>query len=586
MFNDKYISSSYYLLDNIFDYFKHYYDIDINMNILNVLVNNHLLTVIYENNIRYVFESDLKVVLPILLCNKDNDLIDWQYFWRNLPLNIKLNANTELININLDAQIDQTFYSAIKNLFNKSYSICDDKLIPTKIIPYFLPTKICTSSDSVFHFISDQLSRYQIIQSSNSNQFASSAYYMGSKRLLRGFLAEAISSVLPKGGVVLDLMCGSGAASGAFSKIWKTYASDAQQFCQKLAIIQGGGFSVRDANRVIEDVLPLARNHFTQLSEKVIHFLNIEDNIFHSDINQDAIIEYIDFMKNFPTYPDGKQYYGWDPIAEINQRKLDPLMRPYCLFTAYFANQYFGLRQCIEIDSLRFAIGNIDDKKAQDWAFGALIASLSARGTTYGGHFAQPKKIDYDNIYSFLEIRSQSVIYEFCVRLLALSEESEQSSYEIEIIPGPWLNSLSAFEQLNSGAPVVVYLDAPYTREEYSRYYHVLETLISYSYPSCRGIGKIPDKRRGERFDSEFFTRNKFNFTKKLSQVIFEILNRGWVCAWSYAEPGGVSIIDVVNKVNESIHCNICTYSTPHQHKSQGGRKSKNVTEYLILFIP
>lgn len=78
----------------------------------------------------------------------------------------------------------------------------------------------------------------------------------------------------------------------------------------------------------------------------------------------------------------------------------------------------------------------------------------------------------------------------------------------IRTIDGPWkqaLERMKPFVSLNS----LVYLDAPYKRNEYSRYYHVLETMVKYDYPSSENKGHISSKSKGERFATEFFTKKQ-----------------------------------------------------------------------------
>lgn len=45
-----------------------------------------------------------------------------------------------------------------------------------------------------------------------------------------------------------------------------------------------------------------------------------------------------------------------------------------------------------------------------------------------------------------------------------------------------------------------VYADPPYTKDQYSRYYHVYETMYQYDYPSAEGMGRA----RSDRFASPF----------------------------------------------------------------------------------
>lgn len=214
---------------------------------------------------------------------------------------------------------------------------------------------------------------------------------------------------------------------------------------------------------------------------------------------------------------------------------------------------------------------------------------MSALGTTYGGHFAQPPVRNYNditlrNLSSIIDKRSPSIIHEFAVRLLNLSEQSQNSDRQIEIVPGPWSNALSILDDELGNEPVLVYLDAPYTREEYSRFYHVLETLVSYTYPSCTGIGLTP--KPGERFKSEFFTKVETQIADALVSVITNILQRGWICAWSYSDSSAANIYQVISSVCRKMTFDIKSYSAPFVHKSQGGAKPKKVTEYLIIFSP
>ena len=51
----------------------------------------------------------------------------------------------------------------------------------------------------------------------------------------------------------------------------------------------------------------------------------------------------------------------------------------------------------------------------------------------------------------------------------------------------------------------VVYADPPYSKEHYSRYYHVLETLERYDYPEATGVGRY----RPDRFRTPFSVKTE-----------------------------------------------------------------------------
>lgn len=557
---------------------------------IKVLIEAGLLPTFRSDTERLMLRYDLISMLPVLRskCNFNDAQFPSSRLFAERSLNIGLDQHTRIELLPKSTQVEPAFYSAMRNLISTGFSPrFDEHALPVDM-PYFSTARILTKSEEVMELVGEQQKRANMIQSSKSSQFANSAYYMGSKRSLGAFLVEALLSIAPRSLTVVDLMCGSGAASGAFSKVWRTIASDAQEFCRILALVQGGGFSTQQAQKLLASLMPIARENACKLRTQLYEFLDTEDAIFHSDISAALLKHYQEFVESLPTYPDGEPSLGWDPVSEVERRKKQPTLAPYCLFTSYFSNVYFGLRQCIEIDSLRFAIDQIEVHNERLWALGALVATVSALGTTYAGHFAQPVRLSAGNFPDILEKRAYSIMHEFSIRLLNLAEEAERSPNQIDIIPGPWPDALAALDALfpRNGQPIAVYVDAPYKRDEYSRYYHVLETAVLYSYPSCIGSGKIPSKSTGERFRSGFFTRSETELIQILVNLFGEILERGWMCAWSYAESGNASIVTVVEEVFQATGCEVRSYSTPYQHKAQSGRSARNTTEYLVLFIP
>ena len=312
-----------------------------------------------------------------------------------------------------------------------------------------------------------------------------------------------------------------------------------------------------------------------------------EDQLFHGNLDEGAVQRYREFIERWPTYPGGRSTASWNPAAEVAKRQREARVRPYCLFAAYYANVYFGLRQTVEIDGLRYAIQGLPRREDRAWALGALIASVSALGNTFGGHFAQPvrREVNLKSMGSLVEQRAASITHEFCARYLSLASESEATTHPVRTVQGPWQGALDSVQQIiTAGQEITVYVDAPYTREEYSRYYHPLETLVSYQYPDSVGIGRVPSKTRGRRFQSEFFTRNSDRLIKALSSVISSVLERGWTCAWSYSDHGDVSIPLVVQEVQRRTSCTVRSYAAPYRHNALGARRAKLVTEHLVIY--
>ncbi|HUT70715.1 MAG TPA: hypothetical protein VMW89_08550 [Desulfatiglandales bacterium] len=556
---------------------------------LKYIISLGLLPVYKSDKKNLILKTDLVSLFDLLILpdKKEGTRLRYERLFEQDSLRISSCTVIDLVH-EASATVP-TLFSASRNLISAHKFLETDANKDESTILYFSGSRLTTLSKKVLQFAEAQLARERKVDMSATSQFAQSAHYMGSKRTLCGFLVEAISSVLPETGVVIDLMCGSGVASGAFSKTWRTFASDAQEFCRTLAVVHGGGFDRLAGQKLVSKILPVAKEHFNSLQRIVADAIETEDNLFCRDTDESLLHDYKDFLRAFPTLPNEMITKRWNPQAEVRRRKENRLYHPYCLFTAYFSNVYFGVRQCVEIDSVRFSIDQLRDNNEKNWAMGALLATVSALGTTYGGHFAQPlirdcEDISLGNLSTVIHKRSSSITHEFIVRLLNLAEESQKSSRRIEVVPGPWENALSILGETLRGELVVVYLDAPYKREEYSRYYHVLETLVSYAYPSCTGIGLTP--KPGDRFRSEFFTKVERQVTRTLVSIITKILERGWICAWSYSDSGVANICDVIKSVHQKITCDVRSYSAPSVHKSQGGAKPKRVTEYLMILSP
>jgi adenine-specific DNA methylase len=431
----------------------------------------------------------------------------------------------------------------------------------------------------------------------SQTDFANSASYMGSKRAILPFLMQMFDLWLPKDTIFIDLMCGSGSVSGASARQRTTIASDAQEFCVNLAGVQSGGFSSDRAVEVLEYLQEPMTVNMSWLRDHLSDLLEAEQDLFQSaslDLLNVAT-KYSEFIANLPTYPMENCHGNWHPAREVATRRSAPAFsRPSCLFTAYYADLYFGVQQAIELDSVRHAIAELPDPVDRRWALGALVVAASRIATGYGGHFAQPRAtpaqlLDAKFFSEVVSLRSRSLLQEFEKRLLILARESDSTKHVTQLVDGPWQSAISEIADQVDPKNVTVYVDAPYRREEYSRYYHLLETLVRYDYPHVTSKGRVRDKSAGYRVRSEFFTRNRPRMTQALASVLEKILWQGWNCAWSYADNADASVGDVLASL-ASPPRRIRTASADHAHRLQGDHERpeglKGVRELLIFLEP
>lgn len=504
------------------------------------------------------------------------------------------NLFTQFIKLSEHTAVYLPDSSTIKPLpaFVRNLFYCSDFIDSTLPLDSFatrfelMDTIVITYEPHVKQYMEQVMQRKRELDRIRKQNFVNTASYMGNKKKIAGFIMESMFPYISEDSVFVDLMCGSGAMSQAFAQLAPTYASDAQEFCQLLAKVQGHGFHKLWAQQVLERIAPYYNQHIHVLKELYQKQLEEEEKLYLQDWSnrENVFSKYNEFVTRFQLYS------STSPISPelttlISEYRENPKKFPYCLFTLYFSNVFFGLLQCIQLDSLRYAVDQLNGEE-KTWALGILIVTAYQISSGHAGHFAQPRRISPQNILNTLSQRQKSAYHEFSKRFLCLAEESEKSKHEVKLIPGPWQNAL-AFADKHIGRRAVIYLDAPYKRDEYSRYYHVLETLVKYDYPSSELKGRIRSKKEGERFSTEFFTKTSSKVDEIFVKIITQTLMAGMTCVWSYSDNGVASVVNVIDKVREIVPCKIHLYGIPYQHQSQRRESHKlSVTEYCIVLSP
>ncbi len=555
--------------------------------LLRKLIDKSLVVTIKKKDEIYVYQDEIDICKEILHLNYNlskEDYMDVGYNESFLVELIKIERDTFFCYSMQESQkAAPVFIRNIIYMFKDKYKECD------RMEYNILGITIVTYNKFVAEYIENAMYRkYRLDQIKLSN-FTNSSAYMGSKKSLAGFVIESLWPHVEDDSIILDIMCGSGAISNALAQISDVYASDAQSFCRLLAKIQGAGFNEKTAFEKLNELYTHYANNFRSLRDECKNQLEYEKEVFRMDMNNPDLVfeKYKEYIENVGLYSSTESTSN-EIMEKIQIRKINNKLFPYCLFTYYFSNVYFGLEQCMQIDSIRYAVDTIQDEEVKDWMLGVLVVTVSAIASNHAGHFAQPKRVDEKSILEVIEKRKKSAWLEFSKRLLAVAAESERYSYNINIIDGPWKDALKQVANLHS-SNLIVYLDAPYKRDEYSRYYHVLETVVLYDYPASERKGRLRSKLNGERFRTEFFSKNTHVVEDNLKNSIVTILQTSKACIWSYSDNGAAFIPNVVKLVLEEVTCKIYFYSIPHKHNSQR-KKEKEVSslavmEYCIVFV-
>lgn len=341
-----------------------------------------------------------------------------------------------------------------------------------------------------------------------SNNIIHTIRYMGIKSKLLDRIIPAIKKVTPENGIVCDIMGGSNTVGYALKPYFKIITNDVQNYSYIIS------------KAIIE-------NQTTIISNK----LALKDL-------------YENFLKN------EKQ-------------------KSYSFFYDNYSDTYFSPEQCLEIDSIRYAIDQLNDDNKKNLYLSALMGAMCIAQST-PGHFAQFMPKDHKRIISLRKI---------CVWQTFLKKCDDYSNivftkFENRAFCSDF-NNLINQDLINYVD--TIYLDSPYSGEQYSRFYHILETITRYDNPSL----SFKAKYRDDRFMSKFCYKSK---VATEFETIFKYCNKNKInIVISYSNKGVLPInnlIEIVKIYFKKVNVEEITYS----HSTQG-KGNKQLLEYIITGI-
>lgn len=408
------------------------------------------------------------------------------------------------------------------------------------------------------------------------NLIANSIPYMGTKRDIAPKVADVICAA--QDGIVLDAfsgMCAIGQSVGTRRPVWN---NDIQTFPSHVAgALFTSEHSAPSHEKVIGAISGFYKENKDELTTRFSKRLEEENKcIATNDIS--IVAEY---------YKSAEHIGNSQTLSDIRQQlSRQPQLFPYCLFTITFSDGYYGFAQSVEIDSIRYAIAQCEINKLllpdeARWLLIALCHTVSKVATTTG-HFAQHLNVNENNMKGYLAKRRRSV---WSVWLDCLSELKPIGTHKWRTKNKVFnMDSLSLLQRLSMAErkPSIVYADPPYTNDQYSRYYHIWETLVKYDYPKALGKGRY----REDRFVSPFSTRTSVKWA--FGELISRTRALGADLILSYPSEGllqktGTDLFALLREY----YCQIdLAHKCNHQHSTMGASKgvAKNGVVELVYW--
>lgn len=399
--------------------------------------------------------------------------------------------------------------------------------------------------------------------------------YMGTKRQLAQHVRRLAEFASPHGSLT-DLFSGMGSVAAEHAGRRHVVTNDALAFTGVLARARFAGKDRKlTTAEAIARLRPLVREQRKYLMSTFRHELAVEAKVLEG-----SAAELAAHMRAF-------HHAGCDETSRrraINARFRTgaPAFKMACL---YYAGGYFSLRQAIDIDAIRFAIESARGVRIYaDWLLAAWLSACS-RVINAPGHTAQYLKPN-SNVIA-LRIKAfwrRSIWDEFKDALTELEQvgpENWRAGNRVVIS-----DALDLIRGRRLAGTGVVYADPPYTKDQYSRFYHVFEALHRYDYPMISGEGRAVSAE--QRFSTGFcqVTQVEASFI-----ALFEdVATLGVPLVLSYPSDG---LLGAAGSSVEAIAKHRMTITRheqiTHSHSTMGassGVKSKPTTENIYVCHP
>ena len=310
-------------------------------------------------------------------------------------------------------------------------------------------------------------------------------HYLGSKLRIVNQICELLDRLDPSYGPVCDLFAGSGTVSKALSLKRDVIAVDIQEYSRVLcsAVLNPAECDLDSIENFIWEIS--SSDHFKILSRALEPLTNFEEKCLSMASTGD-LEPLCDLLENGSLIAfERSAYHAINSLllaamkdVESRLREVQLIDSPSSLVTRYFGGIYFAYSQACQLDVLLEAVANLPPSQ-RDTFLAAILSTASEIVNTVGKQFAQPlrprsasgkPKADLFELVS--RDRSSKVmdLYKSWLKRYVTVPKTGRSHMAIRQDYREALKSLK-------GEVKIVYADPPYTRDHYSRYYHVLESL-------------------------------------------------------------------------------------------------------------
>ena len=382
--------------------------------------------------------------------------------------------------------------------------------------------------------------------------------YMGSKAAILGFIGDGLSKVYSPGRPIVDLFAGACAISGGFGHLGKIISNDIQSYSAVIASV----YLFRAERLAAFDVIRLAKPHFEHLMTE------IPDSV---------------------RYPLNCSLEHFNIVEMLNRSLIEKSFdTQYHLFTKYYSGTWWSAEQCAWFDSIRMVLDQLLAEakiEMSDFNLGLTCLMHAMAYTSQGtGHYAQYRDAkDESSMRDINKYRHAAVPDYFDRKKAQLQAWINTNTFSND----HELRAQDYRECLASVPSSVVYADPPYAFVHYSRFYHAIETMVRYDYPTLQ-ISKgqlVKGRYREDRHQSPFCIRTQVGGA--FTSLFDGVKDSGSDLLLSYSNTGMIAIEELIDLAHREFGAGykVWVENTNHDHMTMGRKQDRKraVEESLII---
>lgn len=301
--------------------------------------------------------------------------------------------------------------------------------------------------------------------------------YLGSKARILDAIGEALDRVDPARGGAVDLFSGSGVVSAHLARSRAVVAVDVQEYARVLAAALIA--PIRLDRAAIEALVEDARGRAGAAELTLRPLIELESAAITAlaDGEPAPFAEVVE-GGSLAGHEFGESPERLRPALDRARESLGASELPSTL-TRVYGGVYFSYPQAIALDCLLAVVHGMPPGPRRDTCLAAALGAASESVTSVGSHFAQPLRArdragnPKPGALRTAALRRQRDVFALFAERLRRYAALPGAEHPARALRQDYRAFLASY----AGETGVLYADPPYTREHYSRFYHVLETM-------------------------------------------------------------------------------------------------------------